>query len=346
MLTALGRRGSAASDVMSELIFHVRHRPGGLAHADLTVESNVIDRAIALGVGFLKRAQRRDGAWVDFRLPPGMSDEWMTAHTAFVLEGVPAAQGLTANAAQYLAQIGRGRRGWGYNHRVATDCDSSAQALMVLHRHGIKPATDIVNWLISAQNRSGGFPTYPPEPGTPVNGWNVDHPDVTLLVIHSLRRLRTGTSALQAAVAWLESTGEHVLTSYWWPSPSYAMWAQVRTSFSGPDAAARAAASLDPSCTAPESAMLIEAAAYGRRLTTKQAVEATARLLGEQFRDGSWPCSPCLRVTDPMVMSSSTTAPGKVYAGTRRIFSTAHAVSALNQVSKYLHIADRCSGLR
>jgi len=213
---------------------------------------------------------------------------------------------------------------------------------MVLQRHGIEPATDIVNWLISAQTRSGGFPTYPPEPGTPVTGWNVGHPDVTLLVVHSLRRLRAGAGALEAAVAWLESMGEQVLTSYWWPSSAYAAWAQVRTSFSAPDAATWAAESLDRSCPMPESAMLIEAAASDRRFTTKQAIEATAWLLGEQLRDGSWPCSPCLRVTDPTVISSSTTAPGNIYAGSRRIFSTAHAVSALSEVSKRLHIAELC----
>jgi hypothetical protein len=333
-LGEVGHRAVLLGDAASELWFRLNNQPGGLAHADLTPTGATIDRALSLGIRFLERAQRRNGAWIDFRLPPGASDEWITAHVAFALENVASACTLTENAADYLARSGADRGGWGYNRRVRVDCDSTAQALIVLRKHGIKPPKGIVGWLISNQGPSGGFPTYEPERGIPANGWQVEHPDVTLLVIESLRRLGAGVEAQQAAIKWLQATTRRSVTSYWWPSASYAIWAQVRTSFAAADAAAQAVELLGKSQAVPESAMLVEAAALGGKLGLQQAKNAMVLLLREQLHDGSWHCSPCLRVTEPTTMNSRSTAPGPVYAGTRRTFSTAHAVAALNELSK------------
>jgi hypothetical protein len=48
--------------------------------------------------------------------------------------------------------------------------------------------------------------------------------------------------------------------------------------------------------------------------------------------DGSWPCAPCLRVTDPHEHVTHPHLRGTCYADGRRIFSTAHAVAALASV--------------
>ena len=66
---------------------------------------------------------------------------------------------------------------------------------------------------------------------------------------------------------------------------------------------------------------------------------AVTRLLRAQHPDGSWSCEPCLRVTDPTHYRAGPEAPGLVFGDRRRVFSTAHAVAALQAVGE-LSLAD------
>lgn len=221
---------------------------------------------------------------------------------------------------------------------MTTDCDSTAQALLVLLR---EKSCDIaplwVDQLVSAQAACGGFPTYCPttDNGAPENGWQVPHPDVTLIVTLLLNRLGGPMSALARAEAWLRAqTLNGIVLSYWWASPAYSAWAQARSGFLASQAAKWAMTALPLEAGIPDLPMLLATAVFAGE--TDQTSTAAAQLIAQQQSDGSWPCDPCLRVTDPAQCQPSPTAAGRLYAGNRRIFATAHAAAALDEYRRAL----------
>ncbi|WP_239405180.1 prenyltransferase/squalene oxidase repeat-containing protein [Frankia sp. Cj3] len=299
-----------------------------LAHATPSPDCMRAHRAVELGAAFLRRRQRQDGALRDFALEPGLSDAWMTAHVALVLEGVPKARQVQSRAAGYLFMQGCAKGAWGFNGRVREDADSTAQALIVLAGSGYAVPRAWRDTLLGFQHPNGGFSTYRCPTTGPVNGWQAPHADVTLAAHAALRDL--DLDAATRAQAFLERlvANDGLATAYWWATPAYCLWAQVKFGFGGRQAGSKAAEELAGAPSGPlDVAMLGWAAAS--ELTSSATADAVSYLLATQLVDGSWPCSPCLRVTDPALHSSRLKAPGRVYSGGRRVFSTAHAVAAV-----------------
>jgi hypothetical protein len=292
-----------------------------------------LDDAITRGADFIRRSQCADGSFRAFWLPPGASTAWITAHAAFVLEGVPELTDVCREAALYLDKCAARRAGWGWNDLVRSDLDSTAQALMVLRRFGIPAPLLAVFTLLATQSPEGGFPTYPPSgPGrTPASGWERPHPDVTLLVVELLRRMEAQAEHRARALAWLETQEPRgAVPSYWSPGPAYGLWAQARAQLATDRTRATAAALLDRRPAPPFLPMLIVAAADAMGPGSKAT--AAGFLLAQQRRDGSWGCAPCLRLTDWREPTARYGARGRVYRDRRRLFSTIHAVAALSHV--------------
>lgn len=324
----------AVADRADDYLFRWMHAPDGLAHSDPAPTAATIARSLALGVDYLAQRQRHDGAWVDFLLYPGASVEWLTAQVAFVLEDVAEASVLTARAAAYLASVANEDGGWGFCRRVAADCDSTAQALMVLQCHGRAAPRFIVDWLTSAQAPSGGFPTYPVESAEPQRVWQREHAEVTLMVVEAMRRLGVAGERRDRAIAWLHaSSTDAVVHSYWWPSPAYAAWLQARVGFRSSEGGRCAASRLAETTSVPDLPMLLTAALRGDHFECRTAEKALSALVARQHGDGSWSCAPVLRVTDPRAQESGS-LDGRIFAGARRVFSTAHAVAALSEYRK------------
>jgi hypothetical protein len=347
-------------DIASEALFRLTHRPGGLLHPRLEVTRHTLAWARDRAVRFLERAQRWDGSFRDFLLDPGASSAWITAHVALVVESMPELQDACAAAARHLHELGCRDGGWGYNRRVGFDCDSTAQALLVLHRHGYRIRDAWIAEIAGAQSPCGGFPTYRPTGpnGTPESGWQAPHPDVTLVVVRMMDRMGILPAERARAAQWLTTQAKGgIVPAYWWTTPAYGLWAQAQAGFE-PDAALQTALQLLPSSGAvPDLPMLLVAASPGAASCNASAgaaagdssagaaagdssAEAAAEracqqamiaLLSQQRADGSWDCAPRLRVTDPDVFRSSVDARGRVYSGQRRVFSTAHAIAALVQ---------------
>ncbi|MBK6660961.1 MAG: hypothetical protein IPG43_23770 [Proteobacteria bacterium] len=196
---SLALLAGALGDRVSEAVFVLRHPPRALLHADATPSAARIDEAIAAAVGFLEAQQRRDGSLRGFCLYPGASSDWLTAHVCFVVEAVPALDGFARRAAAYLAAHGADDGGWGYNRRVAVDCDSTAQALMVTQRFDLSLPSFIGESLAAAQSDDGGYPTYVPQgAANPAHGWQAPHAEVSAMVLVWL--LRDGRHARRAAL--------------------------------------------------------------------------------------------------------------------------------------------------
>lgn len=333
-------RGGAVVDRVAEAVFRIRCRPRGLLHERADVTASRLDAAIARGGRFLLRQQRADGSLRGFLLYPGASTTWLTAHVAFVLADVPELEPLCRRAARFLQCVGPDDGGWGYNRRVAVDCDSSAQALLVLLAFSLPFEPFLIRNLAAAQLPAGGFPTYPIASAAKdvlPSGWQTAHPDVTAVVAEALRRAGGFDACVDRCVRWLEDRLDGgVLPSYWWSGDHYSLWVQARTHLLRPVAEARVRGAVAAHPGIPQLAMGLTAAAE-LGLPAEILREATRGVLLDQFADGSWPCAPCLRVTAPDQLSPVPDAPGPVVADRRRVFSTAHCVSALAHVRSRLH---------
>jgi hypothetical protein len=158
-----------------------------------------------------------------------------------------------------------------------------------------------------------------------------------LIVIKLLRRLGHEAERERADL-YLRTVGGDVVPPYWWNTRAYTAWASVRAGFQTATASAVARELLARGASSmPTLAMSLSAA--GDALTQAERTTNLARLLGQQLADGSWPCDPCLRVTNPIWSSASETAPGKQYAGNRRVLSTAHALAAIVDTAAALQIS-------
>jgi hypothetical protein len=299
----------------------------GLAHADPSVDQPVLERALELGASFLRRRQGRNGVWKGFRLPPGAATTWLTAHVAWVVEDVPGLADACRRAALHLESVGPEDGGWGYNRRVGIDSDSTAQALLVLHRFKRAVPEFLLQALLRAQAPCGGFSTYVPT-GGPVNGWHSPHPDVTVVAVEALRRYGRVEPVLRA-VSWLKAAWmSSDFASYWWDGQQYGLWAGARTGFRSRRLEDAVATALVRTRAAPQASHLL-AAGIALALDRTHLEAVTLSLLRTQLADGSWPCSRCLRVTDPRETETRPELRGTCYADARRVFSTAHSVAAL-----------------
>jgi hypothetical protein len=256
----------------------------------------------------------------------------MTAHITWIVEDVAELGARRRKAAAYLLGVGAQRQGaWGYNDLVGADCDSTAQALIVLQRAGV-PIEDA--WgaaLIKYQDGGGGFATFDPSDGRR-DGWRRPHPDTTAAAIEALGRLGIEPQRRARAVDWLDSLrSSGGLVAYWWATPAYLCWCLSKTGLATEREAAIARDGLAASRSAPELPMLLQA--LGDRRDDAATLRAAVSILVEQqLADGSWRCAPCLRLTDPRGSSPSSRLSGRVYPANRRLLVTAHCVAALSRL--------------
>jgi hypothetical protein len=328
---------AGAGDRVEEGLFRARHRTAARApQRDGDLRAQLQD-GVHAGLGFLERTQRPGGLWRGFMLAPGASTEWITAHVALLLEDIPAAHSIREQAARGLLDGARKRPGWGYNHRVGIDSDSTAQAIMVLHglNHEIEEAW--IEQLLATHREEGGFATYAstrPD-NQPRTWWEMPHADVTLIVIEALERLDRLAEERRLARAWLEREArDGVLPAYWWTDPAYSLWAQARAGFH-PAASSGAARRLLAGEQRSVYLAMLSAAALAGGGWSQVLASAASRLVRARREDGSWPCAPCLRNTHAD-SPGGFQAPGPIYADRYRTISTAHAVAALARALRAL----------
>jgi hypothetical protein len=340
---------AGALERLDETWFRVRHPAGPPAAGPPAAgpppacgdTREAICASVGAGLAFLERAQRADGLWRGFMLPPGASTEWISAHVCYLLEDVPDTRAMRERAAAALLARGRRRAGWGYNHRIRPDSDSTAQAMLAIERVGGEISPDWVRTLLATRDEDGGFATYPstrPD-GLPRTWWEMPHADVTLIVIEALRRVDRCAQERSEAFAWLHGCAhDGVLAAYWWTSPAYSLWAQAHCGFEPHASSSAAEERLAREPRPVYLAMLISAAAaHGGWSAPLES--AVSRLVNERREDGSWLCAPCLRNTRAD-HAGGFDAPGPVYADRYRVFSTAHAVAALWLALRALEAAE------
>ena len=280
--------------------------------------------ALADAIDFLTVAQEVDGRWVDYHLPVGSADQWVTAYVGLALAEA-GADAPARRAAHWLASHRSYPAGWGYNARTGPDADSTAFAVRLHHVLGlpVRPADQA--FLRGLWQRGGGFATY-----ARADAWGLAHPDVTPMAYLGLAhddRASLVAELLEAVRRWRRHDG--LWPSYWWRRPflgSFLMLDMLHELGLEetwlPEPAAGSTYEADDAFNL--------AALLGIELLRGRAVmPLLGALLARQRSDGSWDGAPNLRVTDPECVEPWKEPRGELYTDTRRTITTATAVRVL-----------------
>lgn len=290
---------------------------------------------MSAGLAFLIGQQAVDGYWRDYSLPVGGSEGWVTGYVTVALaqaascapgESVDALIDAARRGAEWLTLRRHYARGWGFNKRTGQDADSTAWAIRAIDAVG--GSVDMVDrdFLASHWDVSGGVRTYLNGPG----GWGRAHPEVTAVAVLALGpthpdEVRSGLDYSRAI-----RLPDGSWPAYWWNTSHYATLLQVemrsvlgclsgdeRPVISGKPEQ-RVNNAFDLACVVATSAL--------SHLPAPITADLARELVALQLPDGSWPSSPCLRLTDP---SDAAWRRGRSYPDQARIYTTATAVRAL-----------------
>ncbi len=299
-------------------------------------EPGEIRAAIADAVDYLRSLQSQAGAWSDYELPVGASDQWITAYVGLALADVedqPDGEAARASerAADWLVNHRTYEAGWGYNAITGPDTDSTAFAVALLDRLGRGASPADRAFLRSRWRASGGFATYEGP-----RAWGAAHPDVTPQAFLGLSEadrvelypvLRDYTRRIRLA--------NGLWPSYWWRRPFYATYVTllalqdlgVGESWLPPPARNERfeiSNAFDLACVIGIENL--------RNAPEERLLGLVRRLLDMQQAGGGWPGSDSLRVTEDTCYEPWRAPDGACYRDRLGTISTATAIRALSQV--------------
>jgi hypothetical protein len=281
--------------------------------------------SVRRGLRFLCSAQEPDGRFIDFALPPGPGDSWITGFVTVALDeaqkgptGSPEIGTRAAVAAAVEALLRSMRReGWGYNQAAPPDGDSTAFALRAILRGKKRPP-------LAAEVMLAPY----------LEGEGLRRPDLVasmgLALCEAQAPAPLRARVLSAVVLAQRPNG--TWASSRWRRPFYPTWLVLSL--------LRAERALDVDLARAAQAGLLEEVRKGEDLCVldvaclvgalTDVAEATGgtgprgslrRLLDMQEPDGGWPASRCL-------VPGTGGDGGAAYADIRRLFTTAVAVQA------------------
>lgn len=287
--------------------------------------------ASAYGLAYLRDAQEPCGRWRDFELPVGVSDAWTSAFIGAQLAecGLDGAEDCAGKAADWLAAHARDGA-WGFNATIETDADSTAWAAILFARLGRPSSPASLDFLRAHMRADGGVATYRDD-----DGWGRPHACVTSATALAFDLLGAQTEARRAG-HWLRTVrpAGSGWSGYWWASPFYpTMIGLEALAGRGLDEGERALLTEADNLVVIRSVVDLACALKIVLLIDPSdplVDKLVAALCAHQCADGSWPASPCLRVThhsnDDIHAASR---PGRIYPDRHRLFGTALAVAAL-----------------
>jgi hypothetical protein len=320
-----------------------------------------LGQVLARAVAFLLSQQAHTGRWRDFLLPPGPSDEWVTAFVASCMLETPEQTAHTAawRAWQALLCRRRGTPGWGYNRLTPADADSTAWALRLAAGLGILQDERVAaarHFLAGHMLADGSLTTYaahdPMQPHTRLSeegsltGWHAAHACVT-----------AAAAPFAGAPAWRVLAGQQAAAGhwqgYWWWDDEYttALAAEALAA-SGDEALSPAVAqAVTWAHTRVSTAGAVHAGGWEAspwatawcvrllRLGTTpddQAVCARAVqwLVQAQHNDGSWRASARLRMPMPGQIDAAGQEQCINGLDQHRVFTTAAVTAALSMSAK------------
>lgn len=193
-----------------------------------------LKRSFKSAAEYIIKHQSQSGQWIDFVLPVGSSDAWVTAYVGLALVNLSKelvtkkVEKAVENACSWSIRAMQPDFGWGYNAFTESDADSSAQIVLFLSACNHRLPDGCFEFLQSHQKQDGGFATY--NRPNPNNSWGYSHPDVTPIVLNALLTNKAiNTGLLVSASKYIESNqnSDGIWRSYWWDSYLYSTWANI-----------------------------------------------------------------------------------------------------------------------
>jgi squalene cyclase len=313
----------------------------------MSVNRKRLQDAIAFGAGYLVSRQNDDGSWVDWELPPGESRPWTTAFVGHKVLSLPklsnaeVASSIQA-AAQWILRNQFDDGGWGYNHLVGSDADSTAYAILFLSQSGERTSESGYARLKEFQRPDGGFSTYLPKNAQ--NSWGMSHPDVTpIALLALLTGYSPGEGFIQRGLDYVlrQRTTAGLWNSFWWESFFYSTEANLSLlnaigRFVDMPTTKESLARVRPNKpfeVALQLSALISSGALAAETAMRGLVDQCAQqLINTQQADGSWRSEPILRLTnrdsyEPWRQQES----GALYSDPNRLFTSSTVLSALSR---------------
>lgn len=193
-----------------------------------------LKKSVRAAAKYITTHQSEAGQWLDFVLPVGASDAWVTAYVGLSLAKLPKelrsheAEEAIERACSWCRAAMQPDYGWGYNAFTESDADSSANTILFLSACKQPIPDACFDLLQSFQKQDGGFATY--KKTDPNDSWGHCHPDVTPVVLNALltnKFIKSSrmNSARKFVVANQNPAG--IWQSYWWDSYLYSTWVNI-----------------------------------------------------------------------------------------------------------------------
>ncbi|MFZ9847233.1 MAG: hypothetical protein ACO3EE_03650 [Flavobacteriales bacterium] len=135
--------------------------PYFIGNTAVTINNNTLEKALNAGLNFIISKQNQLGLWLDYYLPAGYSDEWVTAYVANLLKEFfdnDATKKSIESAHATLLNKWRENGGLGYNASVPCDSDSTA---WFLHLHNLLTKNEDKSAMLNLyRNVDKGLGTY------------------------------------------------------------------------------------------------------------------------------------------------------------------------------------------
>jgi hypothetical protein len=308
-----------------------------------------VEHSITASLDFILANESRDGSWVDWQLPVGESDAWMTAFVGYKLRIVPdhlryKTAGPVGRASEWILRNEYVDGGWGYNESVGSDADSTAYAIMFLASVGKTiPERSFVH-LREFQREDGGFATYLARN----DSWGFSHPDVSpIALLALLTKYQCKDPFIDRGFRYVlkQRTSEGLWNSFWWDTflwsteTNLSLLNTVKSQWDVNEITKTIESLLQvrPS-NAFEAALLISCIFHtNSEFGLEKASEWVDQLLREQLSDGSWKSEPILRLVkyhyfEPWKCEDS----GILYCDPKRIFTTSTVFEALCKVYAFI----------
>jgi hypothetical protein len=302
-------------------------------------------RSIATAVTYLISRQSPCGQWMDFALPPGPSDAWVTGYVGLSLALlppeflVPETQRAIRHATRWCGLAMNPDYGWGYNSTTGSDADSTGHVISFLSAAHSPVPDACYDTLRLFQKEDGGFATYRLD--TPDNTWGHSHPDVTPVALRALSTAQEERAvSWQAALDYVRSGQDRtgIWQSYWWNTFFYGTWANLsflektKSEYRKDDCRRFLATRPLPGDPFPLAlfAGCLHLVSPVPGYSLSRLIRVFDRLMEMQTADGSWISRPALRLTnDRMTRPWMQPCSGELFADGQHLFTTATALKVL-----------------
>lgn len=314
-------------------------KPARISPVRRTSDQEANAKAICSALDFILASRQQDH-WVDYHLPVGSSDQWVTAYVLWQLSSLPqqllseTTVGELELACDWLSHSRGAACGWSYNGHTDPDADSTSIAILALRAHGHDVPRLALDFLAQCRSINGGTGTYPAG-SLPGGSWTLGIAEVSAVTIMATMALLDLENSVAAQDFLRRSRlADGTWPSYWWHTPLYATYAALSALTDVDDnrqsAILRTMLAQFQAVGAFETALLLLCC---QKLHMPEFCSALAeQLVGQQQSSGGWLPSAYLRLTDTAIDAPSQVInSGTSYVDQQGVFTTATVVAALSQ---------------